>query len=230
MAYQESSPSEQARNAAVWDLPVRVFHWLLALLLCFQYVSFKVGGNWMTYHMWSGYTILTLLLFRVAWGFVGSTHARFGSFLYGPRAVLAYLKTLPRREAASFAGHNPLGGWSVLLMLLAVLVQAGTGLFANDDIAIEGPLSGWVRKETSDFITSIHRYNFYVILALVAAHITAILYYLLYKAENLTKAMITGRKTLPVTAQPSRTASTRLALGILAVAAVAVFLLVRQWK
>jgi cytochrome b len=221
---------ELPRSVTVWDLPVRIFHWLLVLLLCFQYLSFKVGGDWMTYHMWSGYAILTLLLFRVAWGCVGSTHARFADFIHGPRAVLAHLKSLPRREPASFVGHNPVGGWSVLLMLLAVLAQAATGLFANDDVATEGPLAGWVTKETSDFITTIHRYNFYFIAALAATHVAAILYYLYFKAENLTKSMITGRKMVPTGTAPPYIAGTGLALVILAVAGVLVYLLVRQWK
>ena len=225
-----NNPTRHAEGVTVWDLPVRIFHWLLVVLLCFQYVSFKVGGNWMTYHMWSGYTILTLILFRIAWGFLGSTHARFGSFLYGPRAVFAYLRTLPRREAARYAGHNPLGGWSVLLMLLAVLVQAATGLFGNDDVMTEGPLAKWVRKDTSDFITTIHRYNFYVIVALVAVHVGAVLYYLLYKSENLVKAMFTGRKLLPDGAGESRIAGTGLACLITVLAALAVYLLVREWK
>jgi cytochrome b len=213
----------------VWDAPVRVFHWLLVLLLIFQYVTVKT--SYMTWHMYGGYTILVLLLFRIIWGFVGSTHARFGDFLYGPAAMFAYVKTLPRREAAKFAGHNPLGGLSVLLMLLAVLVQAVTGLFANDDVLTEGPLVQWIAKETSDWITTIHRYNFYVIVGLAAAHILAVLYYLLYKSENLVKAMFTGYKTLPAAPAGTRMAGAWLALVVLAIAAAAVYFLINyKWK
>jgi cytochrome b len=213
----------------VWDAPVRIFHWLLVLLLIFQYVTVK--ASYMTWHMYGGYTILALLLFRIIWGFVGSTHARFGDFLYGPAAMFAYIRTLPRREAAKFAGHNPLGGLSVLLMLLAVLVQAVTGLFANDDVLTEGPLVQWIAKETSDWITTIHRYNFYVVLGLVAAHILAVLYYLFYKSENLVKAMFTGYKALPAAPAGARIAGTWLALVVLAIAVSAVYFNINyKWK
>jgi cytochrome b len=213
----------------VWDAPVRIFHWLLVLLLIFQYVTVK--ASYMTWHMYGGYTILALLLFRIIWGFVGSTHARFGDFLYGPGAMFAYIRTLPRREAAKFAGHNPLGGLSVLLMLLAVLVQAVTGLFANDDVLTEGPLVQWIAKETSDWITTIHRYNFYVILGLAAAHVLAVLYYLFYKSENLVKAMFTGYKTLPAAPAAARIAGTWLALVVLAIAVSAVYFIINyKWK
>jgi cytochrome b len=213
----------------VWDAPVRIFHWLLVLLLIFQYVTVK--ASYMTWHMYGGYTILALLLFRIIWGFVGSTHARFGDFLYGPAAMFAYIRTLPRREAAKFAGHNPLGGLSVLLMLLAVMVQAVTGLFANDDVLTEGPLVQWIAKETSDWITTIHRYNFYVVLGLVAAHILAVLYYLFYKSENLVKAMFTGYKALPAAPAGARIAGTWLALVVLAIAVSAVYFIINyKWK
>lgn len=219
------------RPVAVWDLPVRFFHWALVLLIIFQYVSYKMGGNWMTYHMWGGYSILGLVVFRVLWGFFGSTHARFGDFIYGPRAIFAYIKTLPSRKAAKFAGHNPLGGWSVLLMLLALLVQAVTGLFGNDDIMIEGPLYNYISKSTSDFLTTIHRYNFYVLLTLVGIHIAAVLYYLAYKSENLIKAMFSGKKMLPEGVSPpgAQIKSSLQGIVILAIAVAAVYLLIRKW-
>jgi cytochrome b len=213
----------------VWDLPVRVFHWLLVLLLVFQYVTFK--ATYMNWHIYGGYAILALLLFRIAWGFIGSTHARFSDFLYGPGAIFGYIKSLPRRQAMKFAGHNPLGGYSVLLMLLAILLQAVTGLFSNDDVMTEGPLTQWIAKETSDWISTIHRYNFYVILALVAAHVGAVLFYLFYKAENLVKAMFTGHKMLPTAHSGTRIAGTGLALVVLAiVVAVVWFVVTYKWK
>ncbi|MGH8649828.1 MAG: cytochrome b/b6 domain-containing protein, partial [Burkholderiales bacterium] len=178
------------------DLPVRIFHWVLAALACFSWWSGMQGGDpvLMTYHLWSGYSILTLLLFRIAWGFVGSTHARFSDFLYGPRTIIEFIKTVPRREAARFAGYNPLGGLSVLLIFLCIALQAGTGLFANDDIVTEGPLYQWVSKGTSDLLTTIHSYNYYVLLALVSLHIAAVLFYLVYKSENLFASIVTGNK------------------------------------
>lgn len=211
----------------VWDLPVRVFHWLLVLLLVFQYVTYET--SYMTWHMYGGYAILALLLFRIIWGFIGGTHARFGNFLYGPGAILGYIKTLPKRQAAKFAGHNPLGGYSVLLMLVVILVQAFTGLFANDDVMTEGPLTQWIAKETSDWLTTIHRYNFYVILGLVAAHVGAVLYYLLYKSENLVGAMFTGYKMLPKGHGGTRIAGPGLALIVLAIAVGVVYFVI-NWK
>ncbi len=215
------------RETKVWDVPVRVFHWALVALLGFSWLSGEM--EWMTWHMWSGYAVLTLILFRIAWGFVGSTHARFADFLYGPRAVMAYLRTLPGRTASRYAGHNPLGGISVVLILLCVLAQATTGLFSNDDVFTEGPLVKWIGKELSDSITTLHKYNFDLLLVLAGIHIAAVLYYFGFKSENLIKSMFTGRKSLPDGAEPpgTRIAGTGLALVILGLAAVVVYVLVR---
>jgi len=215
----------------VWDVPVRVVHWSLVLLLVFQVWSGKEGGLTITYHMWSGYAILTLVIFRVLWGFVGSTHARFADFLYAPKAMMQYTRTLTGRRAALYAGHNPIGGLSALAMLLCMLLQAGTGLFSNDDVLSEGPLYKYVTKETSDWLTTIHNYNFYVLLALAGIHIAAILYYWIYKRENLVAAMFTGKKRLPAElgAAQGRMASIWKALVLLALSALIVYALVRAW-
>ena len=212
----------------VWDVAVRVFHWTLLLLLGFSWLSAEM--DWMDWHFYSGYAVLTLILFRILWGFVGSTHARFGDFLYGPSAVIAYLRTLPSRTAAKFAGHNPLGGISVVLILLCVLVQAGTGMFANDDILYEGPLYKHVSKDLSDWLTTIHKYNFNLLLALAGVHVAAVLYYLFWKSENLVKPMFTGRKLLQPGVAPAhaRVRSLGLAAVLLAVCAAAVWFLVHS--
>ncbi len=218
--------TQQCGNNAVpvWDIPVRLFHWILVLLIAFSWLSNKM--DWMTWHMYSGYTILTLVLFRILWGFVGSTHARFSDFICGPRALIAYVKTLPSRTAAKFAGHNPLGGISVVLILLCVLVQAGTGLFANDDIINEGPLYKHVSKALSDWLTTIHKYNFNVLLALIGVHVAAVLYYLVWKSENLIKPMFTGRKHLPAGVAPAPMRGVGLAVVLLAVCAAGVWFIV----
>ena len=222
---------QQLVNVKVLDLPVRIFHWVLAVLACFSWWSGMQGGDpvLMTYHLWSGYSILTLLLFRIAWGFVGSTHARFSDFLYRPRAIFEYTKTWPRREAARFAGYNPLGGLSVLLIFVCIAVQIGTGLFANDDIVTEGPLYQWVSKRTSDFLTTLHSYNYYVLLALVSLHIAAVLFHLVYKSENLFASIVTGNKLLSQDAASAQAHDPRLGLALLVigVAVVVVYLLVR---
>jgi len=183
-----------SRPILVWDLPTRLFHWLLVALVTASFASGKIGGNAMWYHERCGEAILALLIFRLVWGFIGSTPSRFRTFLAGPSTVVRYALTLFRREPDHHLSHNPLGGWSVVAMLLVLLVQAGTGLFANDDIATEGPLYKWVSKAASDRLTSIHRLNHDVIIILVAVHIAAVLFHLLYKKENLIKTMITGIK------------------------------------
>jgi cytochrome b len=133
-------------------------------------------------------------MFRLAWGFAGGRHARFSAFVRGPGAVLRYTRTLLQPDAPRHLGHNPLGGWSVLAMLLALSVQAVTGLFANDDIFTEGPLYPWVSKATSDWLTHIHKLNQGVILLLVGVHVMAVLFYLIMKHENLIQPMFTGHK------------------------------------
>ena len=143
----------RSRTLRVWDLPTRLFHWLLAVLVVMSFVTAGIGGNAMRYHEWCGEAILALLMFRVAWGFIGSSPSRFRTFLAGPATVFRYVLTLFRREADHHLSHNPLGGWSVMAMLLVLLIQAGTGLFANDDIATEGPLYKWVSKAASDRLT-----------------------------------------------------------------------------
>jgi cytochrome b len=178
----------------VWDLPTRLFHWLLVALVVSSFATGKIGGNAMLYHERCGEVILALLMFRVVWGFSGSSPSRFQTFLAGPAAVLRYALTLFRREADHHLSHNPLGGWSVMAMLLVLLIQAGTGLFANDDIATTGPLYKWVSKAASDRLTAIHHLNHDVIIILVAVHVAAVLFHLIYKKENLITPMITGIK------------------------------------
>ena len=178
----------------VWDLPLRLFHWLLVLLVIVSWVSVKIGGNAMQIHLLSGYTILTLVLFRILWGFAGGAHARFASFVRGPAAAIEYLRALRRRDADHHPGHNPAGAWSVILMLAVLLAQAGTGLFANDDIATEGPLARLVSKAISDRITGIHQLNVKLLYALIALHLCAIAYYYFRRRENLVKPMLTGFK------------------------------------
>lgn len=178
------------RRVPVWDLPVRIFHWALVLLVICQVTTAQIGGNAMEYHALGGYAILALVLFRMVWGFVGGRHARFASFLRGPSAVWGYL----RGRSPQVIGHNPAGGWSVMLMLASLLTQAVTGLFANDDIMMEGPLAKHVSGDTSAFATQIHDVNSIVLLSLIAMHLLAVLFYLFGKKQNLIGPMLTGRK------------------------------------
>jgi cytochrome b len=212
----------------VWDLPVRLFHWALVALIATSWTTAEIGGNAMQYHQWSGMSILTLVLFRVLWGFFGSTRARFWDFVRGPRAAFAYARGLLRGGAAFYPGHNPLGGWMVLALLASLLVQTGTGLFANDDVMIEGPLAGHISKETSDWLTGIHHVNFAVLLVLIALHVAAALFYLLVKRDNLVLPMITGRKPLAEgrSFEPARGGPLWLAALLLALCAGAVWAIV----
>ena len=213
----------------VWDLPLRLFHWLLVLLVAVSIISVQIGGNAMQVHMLSGYTVLALVLFRILWGFFGSTHARFASFVRGPASAIAYLRALRRNEASQHLGHNPAGAWSVLAMLIVLLVQAGTGLFANDDIATEGPLAKLVSKALSDRITGIHTLNVKLLFALIALHLSAVAFYVIGKHEDLVKPMITGLKEAVAGKAETGQHPARIWLAalLLAVCASGVYLLVR---
>jgi cytochrome b len=212
----------------VWDLPLRLFHWLLVLLVVVSVVSAQIGGNAMQIHMLSGYTILTLLLFRILWGFAGSTHARFASFVRGPAAVVSYLRGLPRNEPGAHLGHNPAGAWSVILMLAVLLLQVATGLFANDDISTEGPLAKLVSKALSDRITGVHHLNVVLLYVLIGLHLSAVAFYLFYKRENLVKPMLTGFKDAAAGAAAQNGGRTWLAAALLAACAGSVYLLLKS--
>ena len=176
----------------VWDLPIRLFHWLLVLCITGSLISVNIGGNAIEWHAYFGYCILTLLIFRVIWGFVGSTHARFASFFPKPAKVIAYL----RKSAPHYLGHNPLGAISVFALLFVLIVQAITGLFVDDEIAFQGPLAKYVSESTISFLSEIHESNQVLIYVLIAIHISAIWFYKKFKGENLIKPMITGDKEI----------------------------------
>jgi cytochrome b len=201
----------------VWDLPTRLFHWALVLLVGFSWLSQEL--SWMNWHKWSGYAVLTLLLFRLAWGVVGSETARFGKFLASPRAAVQHLLHLHRREPDHEVGHNAAGGWMVLGLLGLLAVQVGTGLYANDDVLTEGPLAETVDKSTSDWLTHIHVVNFKLIEIAVAAHVLAVLTYAVLKRHDLVRPMLTGHKRLPVDFRRPAMVSSWLALALVVVAA-----------
>ncbi|MCB1958148.1 MAG: cytochrome b/b6 domain-containing protein [Rhodocyclaceae bacterium] len=180
------------RSIAVWDLPTRIFHWSLVLLVAGSFISGKIGGNAMLWHGTFGVAILGLLSFRLIWGLVGSTYARFTTFVRGPAAVLAYL-----RGDWQGLGHNPLGALSVLAMLGLLLFQACSGLIANDDIAFNGPLYPLVSKDDSDRATGLHRQSEILIITLVALHLAAIGFYARVKKQNLVRPMVTGLTESP---------------------------------
>jgi len=184
----------RSAQTRVWDLPTRLFHWLLVIAIVGALVTQYMGGSAMRWHFRFGYAALTLVLFRILWGFVGTRHARFAHFVRGPSLVIAYMKGrhAPTRPTP---GHNPLGALSVLAMLGAVLLQTSTGLFANDDIAEQGPLAKFIDKALSDQISMLHsEISIKLIYALVALHIAAVAYHLVHKRVNLVRPMLTGDK------------------------------------
>ena len=179
----------------IWDLATRLFHWSLVALVVAAVVTAQIGGNALEWHFYCGYAILALLVFRILWGIVGARDARFSSFNLRPSAFLAHMRARKAGAIEPYAGHSPFGSLSVLVILLVLLAQAVTGLFANDDIASEGPLAKFVAKDVSDRFSWFHaELNSVVIYVLVGLHVAAIAYYFFFRRENLVKPMITGDK------------------------------------
>jgi cytochrome b len=176
----------------VWDLPVRLFHWLLVICIVVSFITVKIGGDAMDFHARAGYCVLALIIFRICWGLIGSHHARFNNFVPSPKTLIAFVFG----RAPAGLGHNPLGALSVLALIASVGVQAITGLFANDDILFEGPFAKYVSNSTVELLTSIHRLNETVLIVLIALHLCAILYYQKFKGENLIKPMLLGDKEI----------------------------------
>jgi cytochrome b len=194
---ENSSVHHDATRVFVWDIPVRLFHWILVALIASLYITAEVLDGAIELHATLGRTVLILVLFRMVWGFVGSSYARFSKFVRGPGVVLTYARSLLSREPEVFIGHNPLGGWMVLVLLITVLFQALLGLFANDDILFDGPLAYLVSKETSDYITGLHSFLFDGLLILICLHIAAVIWHKFFKGEDLLPAMFSGYKELP---------------------------------
>jgi cytochrome b len=212
----------------VWDLPTRIFHWALVALVVFSFTTGKIGGSWLEWHMKSGYTILTLLLVRVAWGFVGSDTARFSHFIRGPRAAFAYARETFASRHPHGIGHNPLGGWMVLFMLALLLTQATTGLFVDDEISTQGPLAGKVSNALVARMSAIHYYNHWALLAAAALHVMAIAYYRLGLETDLVGPMVSGwmAATAGLRPLPPAMRSSLAAAVLLAIAAGFVYWLV----
>lgn len=175
-----------------WDLPTRLVHWLLVILIPSAWWTAEEGN--LEWHRWCGYTLLGLLIFRIYWGFFGGSTARFSRFLRGPGTIGRYLKG----SWEVTPGHNPLGALSVLVLLLLLTLQIGLGLIAVDVDGIEsGPLSYYVSFETGRAAAHWHETIFNVLVTFIALHIAAILYYKLVKRESLVPAMIHGAREYP---------------------------------
>jgi cytochrome b len=219
-----NTSSNNAATVRVWDFPTRAFHWTLVVLIALQYATGEYGMLDMRWHAWFGYATLALIVFRVLWGFFGSQTSRFSDFVRGPRAALRYVKSQLSTNPQRGIGHNALGGWSVLALLLCVAIQAVSGLFASDDIDSDGPLVAHVSHATVKWMTRVHHWNQNVLLALIGLHVVAVLLYLLLKHENLILPMLSGRKQA-AGARPLFFVDSRRALALLIIVAAAVAIL-----
>ncbi len=183
----------------VWDLPLRLFHWLLVMSLTASWATAEAGLDWRPLHMRLGYFTIGLVVFRILWGFLGPRHARFANFLAGPASVLRYSRAMISGvPPAQSAGHNPLGAWMVVLMLAMLGVQTATGLFTSDDIVYAGPYNGTVSDAMAKTLGHVHHLNFDFILAAVTLHVLAIALYTFAKKQRLVQAMVTGYKSADI--------------------------------
>jgi cytochrome b len=225
-AVRSRSPTindEAARRVLVWDLPTRLFHWLLVALLVAAYVTMRL--NWMDWHVRAGEAVLALVLFRIAWGFVGCETARFTRFLASPPAAARHLCRLFRREPDEQLGHNPAGGWMVLILLLLLFGETLTGIVDNNDVADVGPLTEIMPAWVANLVTSLHALLWDALLAAIALHVAAIVTYAIAKRQNLLGPMFTGRKRLPREVRPPRLAGPALAVMVMSGSAAAAALL-----
>lgn len=212
----------------VWDAPTRLFHWVLVGLVIGLVITAQLGGAAMDWHFRLGYSVLTLLMFRFTWGFVGGYWSRFSSFIYPPSDVMRCLRD--QSPVIHSVGHNPLGALSVFALLLFLLFQVGSGLFSDDEIAAVGPLSKFVASGWVGYATFYHKeIGKLALLSLVLLHLGAIGFYLFKKKENLVKPMISGDKTLDFLVEASQDGrSNRLkAFAVLLACAILVIVLVR---
>ncbi len=206
----------------VWDLPTRIFHWLLAIGVVALFVTSKIGGDAMKFHFLLGYYVLVLLLFRLIWGIVGGHWSRFSVFHFSPSKLIRYLRG--NADPALLVGHNPLGSLSVVAMLLFLLLQVGTGLFSDDEIAASGPFTSMVSSALVTQATTYHAaIGQFILIVLVAVHVIAILVYLLHKRENLIRPMLIGDKEVsqPMISSTDNTGS-RLRAAVIGIICIGV--------
>ena len=182
------------RTLRIWDLPTRLFHWLLVVCIAGAVICVNIGGYWMQWHAYFGYAVLSLVLFRVLWGFIGAVHSRFITFVPSPQRLIAFLSG----KQGGGLGHNPLGSLSVIALLLVLSIQASTGLFTDDDIAFQGPLAKYVPNAAVSLLSSIHALNSNILFGLIGLHLLAIAYYQWVKRVSIVMPMIQGDKEVDV--------------------------------
>lgn len=214
MAQEPTAQGAAKHKVRIWDLPTRLFHWLLAATVIALVVTAKLGGNAMNWHLLLGHVMLALLLFRLLWGLVGGRWSRFASFIHAPSALLRHLRG--QGAESDSVGHSPLGALSVLAMLAVLIAQVGSGLLSDDEIAFSGPLSRFASGDTVAQATAYHaHWGQYLLYALVALHLLAIVFYA-WRGRGLVRAMVTGDKQLsaPVPASRDTAGSRWLALAL----------------
>jgi cytochrome b len=191
-------PAPLVTPVRIWDLPTRLFHWTLAASVIGSVVTAKIGVGAMVWHFRLGYVVLALLVFRLTWGLVGGRWSRFVSFAYAPATLLRYLRGQAAAGEHLDVGHNPMGALSVFALLALLIVQVGTGLVADDEIAYQGPLNRYAGSDTVLNATAWHhQWGQWLVLALVALHVGAIVFYRLRKRVDLVRPMLQGDKLLP---------------------------------
>ena len=178
------------RIVKVWDLPIRLFHWLLAVAF---FLAYFTEEDWMTVHVWAGYTVIGLVLFRIVWGFAGTRYARFSDFLCSPTVTVSYLKELMSPRARRYLGHNPAGAAMIMLLLVAAAVTAVTGLIAYAADEAAGPLAGFVTGN-GELWEEVHEISANLTLLLVCVHVAGVLFESFVHHENLIKSMVDGNK------------------------------------
>ena len=193
---------------------MRAFHWLLVLCVAGAWATYYAGLEWFEWHRRLGYVTLVLVAFRIVWGFVGPRYARFANFVRGPRTIVDHV----RNGGPPTVGHNPLGALSVVAFLVALLLQAATGLFANDEIANAGPFYGWIGQETSNRLTAVHHFNSNVLLGLIGLHLAAVAWHSFRLRDGILRAMLSGRKVQGEDIESSRGALAVLVVALLAAA------------
>lgn len=227
----------------VWDLPLRLFHWLLVFSIAGLWLTAHADADylewlvsrypdvtWMEWHFRLGYLALGLVVFRLVWGFVGPRHARFSSFVPGLARLPAYLGTVFQRDSKPYAGHNPAGALVVVIMLAMVATQAITGLFTSDDIVWAGPWNPAVSGETASLLGKLHHENFEILQLLIGLHLVALVFYAVWKRQRLVPAMVTGRKPADSVPDAEAIESSQLlkALVVALLSAGVVYLVITQ--
>lgn len=218
---QQEERVESTKPVYVWDIPLRVFHWGLVLAVFGAWLTAEVLED-MTLHFYCGYVILALMLFRLVWGFCGPQYSRFSSLQLGFAKFKDYSKTLRSKAAGNHAGHNPMGSWSVVVMLTLLIVQSTTGLFSSDDY-LSGPLHHYLEDSLGNLLTTIHHSGFTPIKVMVLLHLCAVIYYQFFKRERIIDAMFCGKKQLPGEHGSIESSRLWLGLAIASVAAAAVY-------